>query len=61
LDQYEQFLETTSVGEKELVVRFMDKKLGRDYMEAAYKFGDLVFDALNHIGNGNRFHRLIVV
>jgi predicted nucleotidyltransferase len=61
LDQYEQFLETTSVGEKELVARFMDKRLSRDYMEAAYKFGDLVFDALNHIGNGNRFHRLLVV
>jgi hypothetical protein len=30
-------------------------------MGAAYKFGDLVFEVLTSIGNGNRFHRLMVV
>jgi predicted nucleotidyltransferase len=61
LDQYERFLETTNVDEKALVAQFMDKSLSREYMNAAYKFGDFVFDALNRIGNGNRFHRLLVV
>ena len=49
MDQYERFLETTNVEEKELVARFMDKKLSHEYTDAAYKFGDFVFEALNHM------------
>ncbi len=59
--QYESFLETTKASEAELLARFMDKDTSRSYMEAAYKFGDLVFEALTRIGNGNRFYRLLVV
>jgi len=61
LGQYERFLETTNAGETELINRFMDKKTSQSYLTAAYEFGDLVFDALSRIGNGNRFHRLLVV
>jgi hypothetical protein len=61
LSQYERFLETTSAPEADLLKQFEDKKISRDYMEAAYKFGDLVFEALNQIGSNNRFHRLLVV
>lgn len=61
LGQYEVFLETTKASEKELVERFEQKKTSQSYMEAAYKFGDSVFEALNAIGKGNRFHRLLVV
>lgn len=61
LDQYELFLETTNAEEGALIERFQDKIQSQNYMEAAYKFGDLVFKALNNIGNGNRFHRLLVV
>jgi hypothetical protein len=61
LDQYERFLETTNAQERELVTRFMDRDKSRKYMDDASKLGDLVFDALNRIGNGNRFHRLLVV
>jgi len=61
LKHYERFLETTSVSENELVERFKDKSASQSYMSASYKFGDLVFDALNSIGSGNRFHRLLVV
>jgi len=61
LDHYERFLETTNMDEKGLVAHFMDKELSHEYMDAAYKFGDLVFEALNLIGGGNRFHRLLVV
>jgi predicted nucleotidyltransferase len=61
LDQYERFLEATNAAEKDLIERFMDRKLSHEYLNAAYQFGDLVFEALNRIGNGNRFHRLLVV
>ncbi len=61
LNQYEHFLEMTNATEQDLVDRFLDKKTSREYMDAAYKFGDLVFEALTSIGNGNRFHRLLVV
>ncbi len=61
LDQYEHFLVATNVPENDLITKFMDRKLSHDYMEAAYQFGDFVFEALNRIGNGNRFHRLLVV
>jgi hypothetical protein len=61
LAQYELFLETTNADKNELIQRFLDNTASQNYMKAAYKFGDLVFDVLNSIGNGNRFHRLIVV
>jgi len=61
LDQYERFLETTSAEEKDLVSRFMDKDTSRKYLSDASKFGDLVFEALTRIGDGNQFHRVLVV
>lgn len=61
LEHYNRFLEATNVIENELVARFMDKSTSQSYIIASYTFGDLVFDALNSIGNGNRFHRLLVV
>jgi hypothetical protein len=61
LAHYEKFLKTTNVSEDELVRQFMDKKISQDRMKAAYEFGDLIFDTLNSVGDGNRFHRLLVV
>lgn len=61
LEKYENFLYATSVGEKDLIQRFLDKKKSHDYMDDAHQFGDLMFDALTRIGKGNRFHRLLVV
>lgn len=61
LVKYEHFLETTNANETELVARFLDTENSRAHMNAAYEFGDLVFEALNYIGGGNRFHRLLVV
>ena len=61
LAQYERFLETTNAGEKELISRIMDDKTKRLYTSATYAFGDLVSEVLNSIGNGNRFHRLLIV
>jgi hypothetical protein len=61
LAQYDVFLDTTNVEEHELVDRFLDKTASRDYMNAAYKFGDFIFEALSSIGQGNRYYRLLVV
>jgi hypothetical protein len=61
LGHYERFLETTDAPETELINRFMDKDQTRKYVESAYEFGDLVFDALMRIGKSTRFHRLLVV
>jgi hypothetical protein len=61
LEQYERFLEATNSDEQQLVDRFMDQRQSREYMNAAYQFGDSVFEALNRMGEGNRFHRLLVV
>ena len=61
LEQYERFLEATNADEKELVGRFLNKETSKTYMTDAYKFGDLVFDAMASIGKAERFHRLLVV
>ncbi len=61
LDQYERFLETTNAEEHDLVHRFLDKDKSREYLSAAYSFGDRIFEAMNRIGKEGRFHRLLVV
>lgn len=61
LDQYERFLETTNATDAELTQRFMDRLQGRSLMDAAYRFGNLMYDALLHIGRDNPFYRLLVV
>jgi hypothetical protein len=61
LAHYQHFLETTNVSEGELIERFMNKEVSKGYMDAAGKFGDLVFDALDGIGKRSRFHRFVVV
>jgi predicted nucleotidyltransferase len=61
LAQYERFLETTNSNEKRLVRAFLNKRTSHSHMSAAYKFGDLMFEVLSSIGDGNRFYRLLVV
>jgi len=61
LNQYEQFLATTNTEENTLIRQFMDNDASKRLLASQHKFGDLVFQALNRIGNGNRFHRLLVV
>lgn len=61
LDQYERFLETTNAEEHQLLDRFLDKDKSREYLTAASRFGDRIFDAMNLIGKGGPFHRLLVV
>lgn len=61
LKQYEEFLSKTDASENEMVQRFLDKKQSKPYRESRDTFGNLVFDLLETIGNGSKFHRLIVV
>jgi len=61
IQQYEKFLETTNVAEKVLVEKFMDKGSGKAYMDAAYTFGDSMYEALRIVGNNSKFYRLLVV
>ena len=62
LQQYDRFLRTTNVEEKELLLRFKEKQSSREFIQAAYQFGDLVFDAMRRIGGeNNRFYRLLIV
>jgi hypothetical protein len=61
LGQYLQFLHTTNASEDVLVNQFMDKDTARKFIASAYKLGDYMFHAINKIGQGNLFHRLLVV
>lgn len=61
IDGYERFLANTDMSEDKLVALFLDKERRKKYSESAFEFGDLVFAVFNAIGNGNRFHRLLVV
>ncbi len=58
---YEEFLSCTDASERELVKQLMDRKTSKEFFQSAYRFGDLVFEVLQTIGNGNKFHRLLVV
>jgi hypothetical protein len=61
LDQYEAFLQTTNISEKELIEKFQHKATSRIYMASANTFGEAMFEALTRIGKGSRLHRLLVV
>src|SRR5207249_1999868 len=61
LAAYERFLSNTDASEDELVAKFLDKNIKKQYWDSAFEFGDLIFEAFSAIGNNNRFHRLLVV
>jgi hypothetical protein len=61
LAAYERFLESTNKSEPELIKDFLAPTSGRNYMDHAHHFGDLVFRVMEMVGRHNRFHRLLVV
>jgi hypothetical protein len=61
LTSYERFLQSTDEQENTLIERFSDREQSRTMFSAANQFGSLVFDILEDIGQGNRFHRVLVV
>jgi predicted nucleotidyltransferase len=62
LQRYEEFLHRTDESEKVLVNRLLnDEQFNVQFKETAFELGDAVFEALEVIGAGNRFHRFLVV
>lgn len=61
LAKYEEFLYVTNCPEQKLIEQFLDRDIGREMIQEAYKFGDLVFETLASIGAENRFYRLLIV
>jgi hypothetical protein len=62
MNQYEKFLEVTSLPEADSVHKFQDKDAATNYMGQACRFGDLIYDALTAIaGSDNRYYRLLIV
>ncbi|MBT1156425.1 hypothetical protein J1C56_12570 [Aminobacter anthyllidis] len=59
--QYEDFLMMTDVPEADLVQKILDRTIDEKFFRSAYDFGETMFEAIGSIGNGNRFHRLILV
>jgi hypothetical protein len=61
IEQYELFLSKTDAPKAELIEFFMDKQKRKERFGSGYEFGNSVFEVLNTIGQGNLFHRLLVV
>jgi predicted nucleotidyltransferase len=61
LSHYEEFLAATNYPEPDLVALFLDPEKSREHFRSANKLGDLTFKALGTIGQGNEFHRLLIV
>jgi hypothetical protein len=61
LQHYEQFLSATDYSKDELIARILRDEKGEKLFPSANTFGDLMFKALNTIGQGSSFHRALVV
>ena len=59
--KYDRFLQTTDDSEANLIARFLDRSEASALTREASEFGEVVFNILSAIGQGNRFHRLLVV
>ena len=58
---YEQFLAATDIPGEELLRLFKDKGKSKAYLDSAYRFGNLVAEALEIVGQKSLFYRLLVV
>jgi predicted nucleotidyltransferase len=61
IEHYERFLADTDAHEEKLIDRFLDKAQSRELFQRANNLGNLMFQLIQSIGNGNDLHRLIVV
>ncbi len=61
LQQYERFLDATNRSETDLIARFLDSRTRKEYSESENKIGDLMFIALERVGQRSPFHRVLVV
>lgn len=58
IEHYEHFLSATDRPKHELVSRIL---AGEELFSSQYAFGDLVFQAIEKIGQRSKFHRVLVV
>lgn len=58
IEMYDRFLHTASQETAKLEQQIQDNE---GYTRDDYKFGQEMFNAINSIGGGNEFHRLIIV
>ncbi len=61
LSRYEDFLKKTDAPEEEILQKFLDGTYGTEYLKFDTRLGDLVWHALDAIGHGNPFFRMLVV
>ncbi len=61
LSRYEEFLKKTDAPEEEIVQNLLNDTYGTEYLKFDTRFGDMVWQALYLIGNGNPFFRMLVV
>ena len=59
--QYEAFLTATDAPEAEMIARFLNPMVAKEHFQSANNLGDLTFTALGLIGQGNSFHRILMV
>jgi hypothetical protein len=61
LELYERFLAITCASEETLIELFSNEEQKKRLRAEQSHFGDLVFDSLQSIGEGNRFYRRLIV
>ncbi|WP_158808369.1 nucleotidyltransferase domain-containing protein [Beijerinckia sp. L45] len=61
LINYNLFLKRTDDTEENLLKIFGDPGSSKSYFDEAYRFGDIMAEAMSLIGSNARFHRLLIV
>jgi len=61
IGRYDEFLRRTDEPEDQLVERFMHKEESASFVKVGFELGDAVLEALDAIGEGNRFRRFLIV
>jgi predicted nucleotidyltransferase len=61
IGRYDEFLRSTDEPEDQLVERFMHKEESATFVKVGFELGDAVLEALDAIGEGNRFRRFLIV
>jgi hypothetical protein len=61
IERYEKFLEITDAPEGDLIARFIDPAESAQLTAGINGFGDLIWELLKVIGDGNRMLRMLIV
>jgi hypothetical protein len=58
---YEDFLHNTDAPENELIARFSEDIQSKKYRDSAFRFGNVMFEIMQKLGEGSVFYRLLIV